>query len=103
VEQILGHPSTQGAPEARFVIDGNARRSSRVASSTGTGYRPATLGGGDSLALQRRSERGEFHSFANDGPIFDHAVPIRMGELVKRGGFAYADLLPAEMMPQVPT
>lgn len=52
---------------------------------------------GDSLALQRRSEGGEFHSFAYDGPVFDHAVPICMGGLVKRGGFAYADLLPAEM------
>ena len=102
VEQILGHPGTQGAPEPRFVNDGNARRSGRVASSTGIGYWTTTRCSGDSLALHRRSERGEFHSFAYDGRTFDHAVPIRTGELVKRGGFAHADILSAEIKPQVP-
>jgi uncharacterized protein (TIGR00290 family) len=39
-------------------------------------------------------ERGEFHSFAYDGPMFDHPVPIRSGEVVERDGFVFADLLP---------
>jgi uncharacterized protein (TIGR00290 family) len=41
-------------------------------------------------------ERGEFHSFAYDGPMFHHAVSIRTGEIVTRDGFVFADLLPDE-------
>ena len=39
-------------------------------------------------------ERGEFHSFAWDGPAFRHPVPVRVGEVVERDGFVFADLLP---------
>jgi uncharacterized protein (TIGR00290 family) len=39
-------------------------------------------------------ERGEFHSFAWDGPMFAHPVPIQVGEVVTREGFVFADLLP---------
>jgi len=39
-------------------------------------------------------ERGEFHSFAWDGPAFRHPVPVRVGEVVDRDGFVFADLLP---------
>jgi uncharacterized protein (TIGR00290 family) len=38
-------------------------------------------------------ERGEFHTFAYDGPMFERAVPIRAGEIVERDGFVFADLL----------
>jgi len=38
-------------------------------------------------------ERGEFHSFAYDGPMFEHPVAIRNGEVVERDGFVFADLL----------
>jgi uncharacterized protein (TIGR00290 family) len=40
-------------------------------------------------------ERGEFHSFAYDGPMFERPVSIRGGEVVERDGFVFADLLPA--------
>jgi len=40
-------------------------------------------------------ERGEFHTFAWDGPMFTHPVPIRRGEVVEREGFVFADLVPA--------
>jgi uncharacterized protein (TIGR00290 family) len=40
-------------------------------------------------------ERGEFHTFAYDGPMFRRPVPVRLGELVTRDGFAFADLLPS--------
>ena len=40
-------------------------------------------------------ERGEFHSFAWDGPAFRHPVRVRGGEVVERDGFVFADLLPA--------
>jgi uncharacterized protein (TIGR00290 family) len=40
-------------------------------------------------------ENGEFHSFAWDGPAFRRAVPVRVGEVVERDGFVFADVLPA--------
>jgi uncharacterized protein (TIGR00290 family) len=40
-------------------------------------------------------ERGEFHTFVYDGPIFARAIPHRRGEVVERDGFVFADLLPA--------
>jgi uncharacterized protein (TIGR00290 family) len=40
-------------------------------------------------------ERGEFHSFAWDGPAFRCPVPVRVGEVVDRDGFVFADLLHA--------
>jgi uncharacterized protein (TIGR00290 family) len=39
-------------------------------------------------------ENGEFHSFAWDGPMFRHPVPVRTGDVVEREGFVFADLLP---------
>jgi uncharacterized protein (TIGR00290 family) len=45
-------------------------------------------------AVDPCGERGEFHSFAWDGPMFSHPVPIRRGEVVERDGFVFADLLP---------
>ncbi len=43
-------------------------------------------------------ERGEFHSFAYDGPMFSGPIPIVAGEVVERDGFVFADVLPlAEM------
>lgn len=38
-------------------------------------------------------ERGEFHTFAYDGPMFSERVPIRAGDVVARDGFVFADLL----------
>ena len=40
-------------------------------------------------------ERGEFHSFVWDGPIFGRPVAVHLGEVVLRDGFYFADLLPA--------
>jgi uncharacterized protein (TIGR00290 family) len=43
-------------------------------------------------------ERGEFHTFVSNGPIFREAVDVRVGEIVLRDErFAYADLLPANL------
>ncbi|PYQ20332.1 MAG: ATP-binding protein [Acidobacteria bacterium] len=39
-------------------------------------------------------ERGEFHTFAWDGPMFEHPIRVAVGEVVQRDGFAFADLLP---------
>jgi uncharacterized protein (TIGR00290 family) len=37
-------------------------------------------------------ERGEFHTFAYDGPMFAKPVPVTAGEVVERDGFVFADL-----------
>jgi diphthamide synthase (EF-2-diphthine--ammonia ligase) len=39
-------------------------------------------------------ENGEFHSFVYAAPVFDRALPIRMGEIVERDGFVFADVVP---------
>lgn len=42
-------------------------------------------------------ERGEFHTFAYDGPMFRRGVAITTGEVVERDGFVFADLLTAPL------
>jgi diphthamide synthase (EF-2-diphthine--ammonia ligase) len=37
-------------------------------------------------------ENGEFHSFVYDAPVFAQAIPVRMGEIVERDGFVFADV-----------
>ena len=37
-------------------------------------------------------EKGEFHSFVWDGPMFRHPIAVVLGEIVERDGFAFADL-----------
>jgi uncharacterized protein (TIGR00290 family) len=38
-------------------------------------------------------ERGEFHTFCTDGPMFRRPVPVELGEIVERDGFVFADLI----------
>ena len=40
-------------------------------------------------------ERGEFHSFAYDGPMFASPIDIATGDVVERDGFVFADLVRA--------
>lgn len=44
-------------------------------------------------------ERGEFHTFVTDGPMFTREVPVTPGPVVEREGFVFADLLPADPPP----
>ena len=39
-------------------------------------------------------ENGEFHTFVFDGPIFRHAIPHTVGEVIQRDGFYYCDIRP---------
>ena len=41
-------------------------------------------------------ENGEFHSFVSDGPMFRHPIAARVGDVVERDGFVFADVRPAE-------
>ena len=49
--------------------------------------------------VDRCGERGEFHSFAYDGPMFDRPIPVHAGEVVDREGFVFADLVSAIPSP----
>jgi diphthamide synthase (EF-2-diphthine--ammonia ligase) len=37
-------------------------------------------------------ENGEFHTFVAAGPMLSRKIPVQVGELVEREGFAFADL-----------
>ena len=39
-------------------------------------------------------ENGEYHSFAFAGPMFHHPIRHRLGDVVDRDGFTFADVLP---------
>ncbi len=39
-------------------------------------------------------ENGEFHTFVTAGPMFSAPIDFRVGRVVERDGFAYADLMP---------
>lgn len=41
-------------------------------------------------------ENGEFHTFTWDSPAFSRPVPVTVGDVTVTGGFAHADLLPAD-------
>ena len=40
-------------------------------------------------------ENGEFHTVVTAGPMFSAPIPIRLGAVVERDGFVFADVLPA--------
>ncbi len=40
-------------------------------------------------------ERGEFHTFAYAGPMFQYPIAIEAGAVVERDGFVFGDLTPA--------
>lgn len=46
------------------------------------------------LSVDPCGENGEFHTFANAGPMFEHEICVGRGEIVERDGFVFADLLP---------
>jgi uncharacterized protein (TIGR00290 family) len=37
-------------------------------------------------------ENGEFHTFVYAGPMFSRNIPVKLGEVVSRDGFVFADL-----------
>lgn len=39
-------------------------------------------------------ENGEFHTFCYAGPTFSGRIEVRLGEIVRRNGFVYADITP---------
>lgn len=41
-------------------------------------------------------EKGEFHTFVAAGPMLKRRIPITVGDVVEREGFAFADIVPAQ-------
>ena len=39
-------------------------------------------------------ENGEIHTIVVGGPMFTSSIPVRVGEILIRDGFAYADIIP---------
>ncbi len=39
-------------------------------------------------------EHGEFHTFVFDGPMFDTAIDVKVGETIERDGFVFSDVIP---------
>jgi len=44
-------------------------------------------------AVDPCGENGEFHTFVYDGPAFSRGLEVRSGEIVKRDGFVFADVV----------
>lgn len=44
-------------------------------------------------------ERGEFHTCATAGPMFEPDIAVSVGDIVERAGFVYADLLLDQWAP----
>jgi uncharacterized protein (TIGR00290 family) len=44
-------------------------------------------------------ENGEFHTFVWDGPMFARPLDVRVGDIVSRDGFVFADLVPGGRRP----
>jgi uncharacterized protein (TIGR00290 family) len=45
------------------------------------------------------AERGEFHTCAYDGPMFNHPVPVETGITVERDGYVFTDLTIPDRLP----
>jgi diphthamide synthase (EF-2-diphthine--ammonia ligase) len=43
-------------------------------------------------AVDPCGENGEFHTFCDAGPVFDRPIPVKIGDVVERDGFWFADL-----------
>jgi uncharacterized protein (TIGR00290 family) len=46
-------------------------------------------------------ERGEFHTLAYAGPMFNEPISVRAGEVIERDGFVFADILPGTLAEYV--
>jgi uncharacterized protein (TIGR00290 family) len=46
------------------------------------------------LAVDPCGENGEFHTVVTAGPVFQAPIAVRVGEIVERDGFVFADVIP---------
>ena len=52
-----------------------------------------------SAGIDLCGERGEYHTFVGNGPLFHSPVPIHLGERVSMPGYALIDLLLEQPLP----
>jgi diphthamide synthase (EF-2-diphthine--ammonia ligase) len=45
-------------------------------------------------SIDPSGENGEIHTVVVGGPMFRETISVRIGEIVERDGFAYADIIP---------
>lgn len=45
------------------------------------------------LSVDPCGERGEFHTFVYQGPMFEVPIPVAKSEIVERDGFVFADVV----------
>ena len=85
---------------ARAMLDGGLKA---VVTCVDPNKLPATFAGRayDATMLADLSpdidpcgERGEFHTFCYAGPMFREPIALRVGDIVSRDGFCFADVLP---------
>jgi uncharacterized protein (TIGR00290 family) len=88
----LARDMVAGGLRARLTCVDPAKLPARFAGRDFDGALLAELAGRHP-AIDPCGERGEFHSFAYDGPMFARPVPIRGGDVVERDGFVFADLM----------
>jgi uncharacterized protein (TIGR00290 family) len=86
----LARAMIDGGLEARLVC---VDRKKLPASFAGRNFDRALL---ESLPaeIDPCGENGEFHSFVTAGPMLDRAIEVKVGDIVERDGFAFADLAP---------
>jgi uncharacterized protein (TIGR00290 family) len=53
----------------------------------------AALLGDLPVSVDPCGERGEFHTFAYRGPMFERPIDVALGDIVERDGFVFADLV----------
>jgi uncharacterized protein (TIGR00290 family) len=88
----LSREMIRGGLEARLTCVDSA---ALPASFAGRAYDEVLLGDLPAAA-DPCGERGEFHTCVVAGPMFDHPLDVRTGEIVEREGFVFSDLLLAD-------
>jgi uncharacterized protein (TIGR00290 family) len=85
---------------ARQMIEGGVRA---VLTAVDTAQLPAGFAGRQfdlslledlPAGVDPLGENGEFHTFCYSGPMFDREIRCDLGEIVDRGRFVYADVVP---------
>ena len=54
----------------------------------------AELVAGLPVGIDPCGENGEFHTFVYESPVFSSPLAVKLGEVVERDGFCFADMLP---------
>jgi diphthine-ammonia ligase len=60
---------------------------------------PALVSAFEQAGIDVCGERGEYHTFVTDGPLFQHPIPISLGQAANMPGFALIEIAQAPAMP----